>query len=64
MKLSHNTLTVPFEKSKIVSFTSLIIKNIAAPSALARFPAKLICFIAFKSASNFCCLLKSFTINL
>ena len=29
-KQSHNTLTVPFEKSKYVSFATLIMKNIAS----------------------------------
>ena len=39
-------------------------KNIVTPSALSRFPVKLICCIAFGSVSNFCCLLKSIAINL
>ena len=56
-KSNHNTLTLPFRKSKTVSFASSIIKNIVA--LFSRFPVKLICCIAFRSASNFCCLLKS-----
>ena len=55
MNQNHNTLTVPFEKSDIVSFASSIIKNTAA--FLSRFTVKLIYFIVFVSASNFCCLL-------
>ena len=62
--LNHNTLTVPFEKSKTVSFASSTMKYILAHSPLVRFPVKLICCIAFGSASNFCCLLKSIAISL
>ena len=40
-------LTIPFEKSKTVSFASLITKNIVEPSALSKFPVELICCIAF-----------------
>ena len=40
-------LTVPCEKSKFVSFASAIVKKIVAYSARSRFPAKLICCIAF-----------------
>ena len=39
-------------------------KTIVAPSALVRFPVKLICWIASGSASNLCCLLKYIAINL
>ena len=55
MKWNHYTLTVPFQKSKTVSLVSSIMKSIVAPSALSRFPVKLICCIALGSASNFCC---------
>ena len=64
MKQNHNTLTVPFKKFKTVSFASSIMKNIVAPSALVRFPVKLICCIALGSAFSSCCLLKSIAINL
>ena len=60
----HNTFTVPCEKSKMVSFASSIMKNIVAPAAQSRFPVKLICCIAFGSASSACCLLKSIAIIL
>ena len=59
-----NTLSVPFEKSKTVSFASSVIKNIVAPCALSRFPVKLNFRLAFGSSSVFCCLLKSIAINL
>ena len=59
MEHIYNTLTVPCEKSKMVSFASSIMKNIAAPAVQSRFPVKLICCIAFGSASSACCLLKS-----
>ena len=62
-KENHDTLTVP-EKSKTVSFAYSTLKSIAEPSALYKFPVKLICCIAFASASSFCCLLKSVAINL
>ena len=42
MKQIYNTLTVSYEKSKMVSFASSIIKNIVAPAARSRFPVKLI----------------------
>ena len=61
---NHNTLTVPFGKSKTVSFASSIMKNIVEHSALSRFPVKLICCNAFGSAYPFCCLLKSIPIKL
>ena len=63
-KLKDSTSTVPFEKSKTVSVAYSIIKKIAEPCALSRFPVKLICCIDFGSASGFWCLLKSFAINL
>ena len=40
------------KKSKIVSFASSITKSIVAPSGRFRFPVKLICCIAFGSASS------------
>ena len=48
---------VPCEKSKIVSFPSSVMKNIVP--LFSRFPVKLICYIAFGSASSACFLLKS-----
>ena len=59
-----NTLIVLFEKSKTVSFAPPIMKNIAEPFYLSRFSVKLIYYIAFGSASGFCCLLKSIAVNL
>ena len=52
-------ITVSFEKSKTVSFASLIMKYILSLSSLVRLPVKLVCCIALGSASSFCCLLKS-----
>ena len=46
----HNTLTVPCEKSRMVSFASSIMKNIVAPVAGSRFPVKLFFCIAFVSS--------------
>ena len=57
-------LTVLFEKSKTLNFISSTMENIVAPSALSRFPVKLICCIVFGSASTFYRLLKSIAINL
>ena len=53
------TFRDPCEKSKIVSFTYSIMKNIFVCPALSRFAVKLICCIALGSASSACCLLKS-----
>ena len=61
-KIKLKYFTVPSEKSKNFSFPSSIIKNIAA--WFSRFPVKLICSIAFGSASSACCLLKSIATNL
>ena len=61
VKQNYNTFTVPCEKSKIVSFASSIMKTTSARS---RFPVKLICFIAFGSASSAYCLLKSVAVIL
>ena len=43
----------------MVSFASSIMTTIAARPLWLRFPVKLICCIAFGSASSACCLLKS-----
>ena len=59
----YNTLAVPCEK-KIDSFTSSVIENIVVFPAQSRFPAKLICSIAFGSATSACCLLKLIAIIL
>ena len=56
------SITVPFEKSKTLSFSSSIMKNIDVPFFI--FPVKLIYCIAFGSASRCCCLLKSIAISL
>ena len=53
----HNTLTVPCEKFKIGSFASSIMKNIVVFPFRSRFGVKLICCVAFGSASSVCCLL-------
>ena len=45
-----NTMTVPFEKSKMVSFVSSIMKNIVISPSSSRLPVKLIFCIAFRSA--------------
>ena len=55
----HNTLTDPCGISKFVSFTSSVMKNINLLLLSLRFPGKLICYIAFGSASSACCLFKS-----
>ena len=60
----HNTLTVPCDKSKMISFTSSIMKNINLSLLPYRFPVKLVCYIAFGSASSACCLLKFISIIL
>ena len=62
IKYNHKTLTVPFGKSKNVSFVSSIMKNIDVSFSI--FSVKLICCIAFGSASTFCCLIKSIAISL
>ena len=63
-KHNYNTCTVSYEKSKMVSFASSIIKDIVVFPAQSRFPVKLICCIAFGSASSAYCLLKSIAIIL
>ena len=45
-------------------WTINFIIRIANESALFRFPVKLICCVAFGSASSFCCLLKLIAISL
>ena len=62
MEHIRNTFTVPYEKFKMVSFASSIMKNILAPAARSRFPVKLVCCIEFGSASGACCLFKSIVI--
>ena len=52
-KSNHHTFTASFEKSKTVYFASSIMKNICVLRARSRFPVKLICCIAFGSASKF-----------
>ena len=64
MEHIHNTFTVPCENSKMVSFASSIMKNIAVFLAQSRFPVKVICCMAFPSASSICCLLKYIANNL
>ena len=58
----HNTLTVLCEKSKMISFAFSIMKKIAMLPSRSKFAVKLICCIAFESASNVYCLLKSIAI--
>ena len=61
MKKYLDTLTDSLEKSKPVLFAFLTMRNIAA--FYSEFPVKLTCYIAFGSASSFCCSLKSFIIT-
>ena len=64
---TYNTFTVPCEKSRTVSLTSSITKNIVVFPVMkntviflgeSKFPVKLVCCIAFGSASTASCLLK------
>ena len=66
MEHNYNTCTVSYEKSKMVSFASSIMKDIVVFPAQSRFvnPVKLICCIAFGSASSAYYLLKSIAIIL
>ena len=64
MQQFHTTLTVSWEKSKRVPFTSSRIRNIIEISARSRFTVKIICGNAFGSTSSACCLLKSIITNL
>ena len=50
--LKQNTITLQSLLSKMVSFTSPIMKNIDVCPSWSRFPVKLICCIAFGSASS------------
>ena len=50
MEHNYNTCTVSYEKSKMVSFASSIMKDIVVFPAQSRFTVKLICCIAFGSA--------------
>ena len=51
-----NRITLLCEKSKAVSFVSLIVKTVVVfgIGSRARFPVKLICCIAFSSPSGAC----------
>ena len=60
----HNTFTFAYEKSKMVSFASSIMKNVAVFSSRPRFPVKLMYYIALGSVSSACRLLKSAAIIL
>ena len=55
----YNTFTFLYEKYRIVSLTSSKIKSKILFPALSRFPIRLVCCIAFGSASSASCLLKS-----
>ena len=57
MEHIHNTLTVPCGKSRMISYSSSIMKTIIACNS--RFPVKSTYYFAFGPASNACCLLKS-----
>ena len=48
-KWNQYTLTVPFQRSKTVSFASFIMKNVDVSFSI--LPVKLICSTAFGSAS-------------
>ena len=48
MEHIDNTFTVPYEKSKMVSFASSIMKNINLLLLPLGFPVKLICYIALR----------------
>ena len=62
MEWNYNTSTVPYKKSKTVSFASSIIKNIVA--CCCRFPVKLICCVPLGPVSSACYWLKSIGITL
>ena len=55
----HNTLTVPYKKSKTVPYASSRMKNIVVFPSRSKFPITLIHGIDLGSASRACCLLKS-----
>ena len=52
MEHIHNTIPVPSEKSKMVSFGSAIMKHMVVFAFWSRFAIKLICCIAFGSESS------------
>ena len=60
---AYNFFTVSYEKSRIVSLTSSVMKNISVFPVISRFAVKLICFIGFESASIDCFLLRFIAIN-
>ena len=60
IKYIYSTFTIPCEKSKMVSFACSMTNRFVAPSSRFRFPVKLICCIAFGSASSASCLPLSF----
>ena len=60
----YYTLTVPCEKSKMASLASSITKNIVVSPCSSKFPANLLYWFAFLSASSAYCLLKSIAISL
>ena len=60
----HNTFTVTCKRFKMVSFASSIMKYSSVCAAQSRFLLKLICSMAFGSASSAYCLLKSIAIIL
>ena len=64
IKQIYSTFPIPCAKSKIVSLTSSIMKEIVAFLTHSRFPVKLICCITFGSALSTCHLLKSIAISL
>ena len=64
IKQNCNTLRVPCESCKMVSFTSSIMKNIVVFSSRSRFPENLVCCLAFGSVSTACYLLEPITISL
>ena len=61
-KKVYNTITIPCEKSKIVSIAFLVMKSIVA--TWSRFPVKLIYCIAFGSVLSGSCLVNSIAILL
>ena len=64
MEHIYNALTVLSKKSKMVSFTSLVMKIIVMFPSPSRFSGKLICSITFGSASSAYFLLKTIAITL
>ena len=54
----YNTLTIPCEKIKIVSFNSSIMRNIVVFFSQSRFPVKVMCCITFGLEPSACRLLK------